>query len=230
MAPYRLSSFLRVGAPSPDCCPGKTNPKWLAGQRARSQAFSVRLDLNPRIDFFPEAQLLSSAPQLQAFARDPQVLLWTRWYDKSKMAFETVPREAPCLCVAGYACTCAVGVRISEARAVGRAAHADVRAAHTRGHGVESVEGQGCRQSWWRRMGRAAKPLTKAAEPPSSEPLMQGGQPLPSRHTALRRSAQQLRRSMVLQPTSSCHLYMCTLHSAGRPCNCHRNGQGQTSQ
>jgi len=59
----------------------------------RREAFTVRLDLNPRIDYFPEASLLASAPSLKCFAGDEQVLLWTRSYDKSKQAYESVPRE-----------------------------------------------------------------------------------------------------------------------------------------
>lgn len=60
----------------------------------RHEAFTFRLDVNPRIDYFPEADLYASAPQLQHFASDPRVLLWTRWYDASKPAYEAVPREA----------------------------------------------------------------------------------------------------------------------------------------
>jgi len=59
----------------------------------RREAFSVRLDLNPRIEHFPEADLFQSAPNLQHFAEDPRVLLWKRSYDKSKQAYEAVPRE-----------------------------------------------------------------------------------------------------------------------------------------
>jgi glycosyltransferase involved in cell wall biosynthesis len=60
---------------------------------ARSDAWTARLDINPRIDFFPEANLIRSAPLLQNFAEDPKILLWTRWYDTSKKAFEKVDRE-----------------------------------------------------------------------------------------------------------------------------------------
>jgi len=60
---------------------------------ARPEAFTVRFDVNPRIEHFPEAKLVASAPHLQNFSGNPQILLWTRWYDKSKAAYEAVPRE-----------------------------------------------------------------------------------------------------------------------------------------
>eukprot|EP00929_Paragymnodinium_shiwhaense_P000199 TRINITY_DN100445_c0_g1_i1.p1 TRINITY_DN100445_c0_g1~~TRINITY_DN100445_c0_g1_i1.p1 ORF type:complete len:946 (-),score=188.93 TRINITY_DN100445_c0_g1_i1:441-3239(-) len=59
----------------------------------RSEVFTVRLDLNPRIEFFPEAKLLAWPPLLQTFAKDAGILLWTRHYEKSKAAFEAVSRE-----------------------------------------------------------------------------------------------------------------------------------------
>lgn len=65
----------------------------LAVLGGRREAWTVRLDLNPRIEFFPEAKLIASAPHLQHFSGDPRILLWTRWYDKSKAAYEAVPRE-----------------------------------------------------------------------------------------------------------------------------------------
>jgi len=61
---------------------------------ARNEAFTVRLDVNPRIDSFPEAELISSSPPMQLFAGDPDMVLWTRSYDKSKQAFEKVARES----------------------------------------------------------------------------------------------------------------------------------------
>mmetsp|Transcript_37769 Transcript_37769/g.108868 ORF Transcript_37769/g.108868 Transcript_37769/m.108868 type:complete len:940 (+) Transcript_37769:43-2862(+) len=59
----------------------------------RREAWSVRLDVNPRVEYFPEAKLIASAPHLQHFSGDQRILLWTRWYDKSKQAYEAVPRE-----------------------------------------------------------------------------------------------------------------------------------------
>jgi len=59
----------------------------------RREAWTVRLDVNPRVEYFAEAKLIASAPHLQHFSGDPRVLLWTRWYDKSKAAYEAVPRE-----------------------------------------------------------------------------------------------------------------------------------------
>mmetsp|Transcript_24238 Transcript_24238/g.38791 ORF Transcript_24238/g.38791 Transcript_24238/m.38791 type:complete len:927 (+) Transcript_24238:77-2857(+) len=61
--------------------------------RLRRTVHSVRLDLNPRINYFPEANLIAGAPALEAFSEDSRMLKWTRWYDKSKQAFEAVPRE-----------------------------------------------------------------------------------------------------------------------------------------
>lgn len=66
----------------------------LAALSERREAFAARLDLNPRVEFFPEANLCATAPQLQPFASNDKVLLWTRSYDASRMAFEAVPREA----------------------------------------------------------------------------------------------------------------------------------------
>lgn len=60
---------------------------------ARKEAFSVRFDVNPRVDFFPEASRIISTPHMENFSGDENILLWTRWYDKSKQAFEAVPRE-----------------------------------------------------------------------------------------------------------------------------------------
>eukprot|EP00927_Polykrikos_kofoidii_P065414 TRINITY_DN61170_c0_g1_i1.p1 TRINITY_DN61170_c0_g1~~TRINITY_DN61170_c0_g1_i1.p1 ORF type:complete len:952 (-),score=123.66 TRINITY_DN61170_c0_g1_i1:59-2554(-) len=61
--------------------------------RSRSDVFAVRLDVNPRVEHFCESDLFSFVPQLQPFAKDDRILLWTRWYDKSKPAYEAVPRE-----------------------------------------------------------------------------------------------------------------------------------------
>eukprot|EP00434_Breviolum_minutum_P002962 symbB.v1.2.002602.t1/scaffold135.1/size305288/22 len=60
----------------------------------RNDTFAVRLDLNPRVEFFPKSQLSASAPHLKPFANDGRVLLWTRSFDASKMAYEAVPRES----------------------------------------------------------------------------------------------------------------------------------------
>lgn len=60
---------------------------------ARSDTFTVRLDMNPRIDYFPDDQHFAVAPRLQHFAEDPRLVLWKRTYDTSKMAYEAVPRE-----------------------------------------------------------------------------------------------------------------------------------------
>mmetsp|Transcript_99683 Transcript_99683/g.282086 ORF Transcript_99683/g.282086 Transcript_99683/m.282086 type:complete len:952 (-) Transcript_99683:54-2909(-) len=62
--------------------------------REREVAFTARFDINPRVNYFPEFDLLAPAPRMQNFADDPQVVLWTRWYDKSKQAFEKVSRES----------------------------------------------------------------------------------------------------------------------------------------
>lgn len=59
----------------------------------RKEAWTVRLDVNPRVEYFPEAKLIASAPHLQNFSGNEQILLWTRWYDRSKQAYEAVPRE-----------------------------------------------------------------------------------------------------------------------------------------
>lgn len=60
----------------------------------RREAFTVRLDINPRVSYFPEASLLQVPPHLQHFSGAPEILLWTRSYDKSKQAFEAVARES----------------------------------------------------------------------------------------------------------------------------------------
>eukprot|EP00931_Biecheleriopsis_adriatica_P074307 TRINITY_DN48395_c0_g1_i1.p1 TRINITY_DN48395_c0_g1~~TRINITY_DN48395_c0_g1_i1.p1 ORF type:complete len:960 (+),score=205.69 TRINITY_DN48395_c0_g1_i1:23-2902(+) len=60
----------------------------------RSETFAVRLDLNPRIAYFPEANLYASSPHLKPFANDPRLLVWIRRFDTSKMAYEAVPRES----------------------------------------------------------------------------------------------------------------------------------------
>eukprot|EP00435_Cladocopium_sp_Y103_P043867 s2658_g12.t1 len=60
----------------------------------RNDTFAVRLDLNPRVEFFPKSQLCASAPHLKPFANDGRLLLWTRSFDASKMAYEAVPRES----------------------------------------------------------------------------------------------------------------------------------------
>ncbi|CAE8705473.1 unnamed protein product, partial [Polarella glacialis] len=60
----------------------------------RHEVFAVRLDLNPRIECFPSSNLCASAPLLQPFAADPRLLLWKRWFDSGKQAFESVPRES----------------------------------------------------------------------------------------------------------------------------------------
>mmetsp|Transcript_37774 Transcript_37774/g.70816 ORF Transcript_37774/g.70816 Transcript_37774/m.70816 type:complete len:927 (-) Transcript_37774:194-2974(-) len=61
--------------------------------KARLKTHSVRLDINPRVEYFPEGEIFQPPPALGHFAEDPQLLCWQRWYDKSKQAFETVPRE-----------------------------------------------------------------------------------------------------------------------------------------
>ncbi|CAE7811349.1 tom70 [Symbiodinium sp. CCMP2592] len=60
----------------------------------RSETFAVRLDLNPRIEYFSEAELYASAPRSKPFANDPRLMVWTRCFDSSKMAYEAVPRES----------------------------------------------------------------------------------------------------------------------------------------
>ncbi|CAE7272287.1 FKBPL [Symbiodinium sp. CCMP2456] len=60
----------------------------------RSETFAVRLDLNPRIEYFSEAELYASAPRSKPFANDPRLMVWTRSFDSSKMAYEAVPRES----------------------------------------------------------------------------------------------------------------------------------------
>jgi tetratricopeptide (TPR) repeat protein len=61
--------------------------------RLRNKAHSVRLDMNPRVEYFPEESMCSGAPPLEAFSEDERMLLWTRWYDKSKQAYQSVSRE-----------------------------------------------------------------------------------------------------------------------------------------
>ncbi|CAE7248772.1 epsE [Symbiodinium natans] len=60
----------------------------------RSETFAVRLDLNPRIEHFPAEELYASAPRSKPFANDPRLMVWTRSFDSSKMAYEAVPRES----------------------------------------------------------------------------------------------------------------------------------------
>ncbi|CAE7312725.1 epsE [Symbiodinium microadriaticum] len=60
----------------------------------RSETFAVRLDLNPRIEYFSEAELYAFAPRSKPFANDPRLMVWTRCFDSSKMAYEAVPRES----------------------------------------------------------------------------------------------------------------------------------------
>eukprot|EP00747_Dinoflagellata_sp_TGD_P164171 gnl/TRDRNA2_/TRDRNA2_183719_c0_seq1.p1 gnl/TRDRNA2_/TRDRNA2_183719_c0~~gnl/TRDRNA2_/TRDRNA2_183719_c0_seq1.p1 ORF type:complete len:970 (-),score=208.77 gnl/TRDRNA2_/TRDRNA2_183719_c0_seq1:43-2898(-) len=58
----------------------------------RGEAHAVRLDVNPRTEWFHEAQLFQGAPKLQKFASDPRILLWKRKYVQ-RPAYESVPRE-----------------------------------------------------------------------------------------------------------------------------------------
>eukprot|EP00913_Durusdinium_trenchii_P010374 g9727.t1 len=60
----------------------------------RSDTFAVRLDLNPRVEYFPKNQLCASAPHLKPFAKDERLVLWTRKFDATKQAYEAVPRES----------------------------------------------------------------------------------------------------------------------------------------
>mmetsp|Transcript_17164 Transcript_17164/g.36884 ORF Transcript_17164/g.36884 Transcript_17164/m.36884 type:complete len:947 (-) Transcript_17164:201-3041(-) len=60
----------------------------------RREVFSLRLDLNPRIDFFPEASLLTASPAMKCFSGNESLLIWMRNFDRSKMAYEAVPRES----------------------------------------------------------------------------------------------------------------------------------------
>lgn len=61
---------------------------------AHREAFAARLDVCPRVEYFPEAEIYQSAPKMKPFSGDPGLLLWTRSYDSSRQAYEAVPRES----------------------------------------------------------------------------------------------------------------------------------------
>eukprot|EP00928_Gymnodinium_smaydae_P003341 TRINITY_DN11199_c0_g1_i1.p1 TRINITY_DN11199_c0_g1~~TRINITY_DN11199_c0_g1_i1.p1 ORF type:complete len:962 (-),score=123.90 TRINITY_DN11199_c0_g1_i1:560-3445(-) len=60
----------------------------------RDDVFSARLDVSTNSEYFEDDDVFMCAPQFQHFAKNEEILLWTRWYDTGRMAYEKVPRES----------------------------------------------------------------------------------------------------------------------------------------